>query len=243
MPVTFSIGLFCTRVCIVPAMSRRYSSICCVYCILVYTRLAFDGVDCETVGTDGESENGTAWYSVLNCLSRACLRRSADSSTKISRNHDRWPATGVLCGTVQDNSRTCWSTSTKLGRPVSHSLKLFRLGLQILWLARRLEPQNTAYLILLKVDSISVCFSVAGIMDYLSVLAYSLISSFIEKTVVEFKYFLVFFYLCFVTKCSYPKPCPFSPFVVCFIYCLSVSRLYILYICALRVGQIPLKTT
>jgi len=87
---------------------------------------------------------------------------------------------------------------------------------------------------------------VAGIMDYPSILAYSLIkykSTFLQKTVVEFKYFLVFFYLCFVTKCSYPIPCPFIPFVVCFIYCLCVSRLYILYICALRVGQMPLKTT
>jgi len=45
-------------------------------------------------------------------------------------------------------------------------------------MASRLEPQNTAHLIglLLKVDSISVCFSVAGIMDYYSILAYSLIN-------------------------------------------------------------------
>jgi len=33
-----------------------------------------------------------------------------------------------------------------------------------------------AHLILLKVDSISVCFSVAGVMDYPSILAYSLIN-------------------------------------------------------------------
>jgi len=33
-----------------------------------------------------------------------------------------------------------------------------------------------AHLILLKVDGISICFSVAGIMDYPSILAYSLIN-------------------------------------------------------------------
>jgi len=44
---------------------------------------------------------------------------------------------------------------------------------------------------LLKVDSISVCSSVAGIMDYPSILAYSLINIKVVffKRLVEFQYF------------------------------------------------------
>jgi len=36
------------------------------------------------------------------------------------------------------------------------------------------------------------------------------------------------FYPCFVNKCSYPKPCPFISFVICFIYCLCV---HIVHLC------------
>jgi len=56
--------------------------------------------------------------------------------------------------------------------------------------------RNTARLILLKVDSISVCFSVAGIMDYHSVLAYSLINIkvvFLKRLKLNSSIFGVFF--------------------------------------------------